>query len=86
MNIKEIQKINDITHENEISNFDSKVRKSEEFPIDSPKDLEEDYRAYLESLSDANQIAIFDSKHDLIKPRAIERQLRDRFISDLKKQ
>ena len=52
---------------------------------DGQKDFDEYYRAYLESVSDANQISIFDTQRDLMKPRAIERKLRDKFIIDLQK-
>ena len=37
-------------------------------------------------MSDANQLPIFDKKHDLMRPRIIERKLRDRFIRELQKQ
>lgn len=53
---------------------------------DCHKDFEEEYKAYLAYLSDANQIPIFDSKQELTKPRLMEKKLRDKFINDFHKQ
>lgn len=87
---KEIQKVNTQAQEEEENNFSKRVRYCKDLTLDnraskseSQKDFDQYYRAYLDSLSDANQINIFDMKKDLMKPRAIERKLRDKFIIDL---
>ena len=55
----------------------------EQAASDNFRAFETEYGKYLAKVSNRQQRPIFDFKSDLEKPKALERKLKDEFISDL---